>query len=382
MASSLPHDVGSRESKHSKPDKARLSNLTADDAVKASSSFASDGPLSGRKRATTTNALTPGSLLDRRSTIQGPVSLPHLKVQTDPSASFQNWDYSPPTQSVRKPPSVIQHPPTLPIDIPIRKKQPSRPTTPLTGRERRSFFPHTLTDSRTPPTNPNLKGATPSPDSQSQSSPSQSSQSEQEPFATSPINPRSMRNHRGGALPGYTPTSPLSPTRQARAIPPQQETPRRLSKHLDIRHSTPLTIPSLPPYHPANYESQKGSPQTSRPSSSSYGHQLSDAQKKLQRHQRELVVNATRTVDHSSAMTPMRRPSSPRLDPLSSPGPITPLALEEQTDYFLGGPNARTSAVKGNERRDMAERLIGIERDRIRHPDSAERHSPAVSPAA
>ncbi|KAL9583730.1 MAG: hypothetical protein Q9212_002536 [Teloschistes hypoglaucus] len=376
MASSLPHDVGSRGSKHySKPEKGRSNSLTADDAVKAS--HASDGSSSVRKRATTTNALTSGSLLDRRSTIQGPVSLPHLNVQTDPSASFQNWDYSPPTQPVRKPPTVIQHPPTLAIDIPIRKKQPSRPTTPLTGRERRSFFPPSLTDSHTPPTNPNVKGSTPSPDS-----PSQSSQSEQEPFATSPIIPRSMRNHRGGALPGYTPTSPLSPTGPARAIPPEQETQRRLSNHLDPPRSTPLTIPSLPPYHPANYESHKGSSQTSRPSSSSHGHQLSDAQKKLQRHQRELVVNATRNVSRSSAMTPVRRPSSPRLDPLSSPGPITPLALEEQTDYFLGGPNARPSAVKGNERRDMAEKLIGIERDRIRRPESAERHSPAVSPAA
>ncbi|KAL8779140.1 MAG: hypothetical protein Q9194_001604 [Teloschistes cf. exilis] len=377
MASSLPHDVGSRGSKHySKPDKGRSSSLTADDAVKAS--HASDASLSVRKRATTTNALTPGTLLDRRSTIQGPVSLSHLKIQTDPPASFQNWDYSPPTQPVKKPPTVIKHQ-SSPIDIPTRKKQPSRPTTPLTGRERRSFFPHTLTDSHThtPPTNPNLKGFTPSPDSLSQSS-----QSEQEPFATSPINPRSMRNHRGGALPGYTPTSPLSPTRPARAIPPEQETRRRLNDYQDLPRSTPLALPSLPPYHPANYESQKGSPQTSRPSSSSHGHQLSDAQKKLQRYQRELVVNATRTVSGSSTKTPLRRPSSPRLDPLSSPGPITPLALEEQTDYFVGGPNARTSAVKGNERREMAERLIGIERDRIRRPESAERHSPAVSPAA
>ncbi|KAL8662445.1 MAG: hypothetical protein Q9202_004688 [Teloschistes flavicans] len=381
MASSLPHDVGNRGSKHSKPDKGHLSRLTGDDdAVKTSSSYGSKGSLSVRKRATTTtNALTPGTLFDRRAGtgVRLPPSLqgPPLSVPR-PSTSFQNWDYSPSSQPARNTSTVVEHLPSAPIDIPIRKKPISRPTTPLTGRER-SFFPHILKDSHTPPTNPNLKGFTPSPDSLSQSS-----QSEQETFAPSPINQRSMRNHRGGALPGYTPTSPLSPTRQARAIPTEQETRRRPSNYHDLRQPAPLTLPSLPPYHPANYESQKRSPPASHPSSASHGHQLSDAQKKLQRYQRELVVNATRPVSRSSGKTLLRRPSSPRLDPLSSPGPITPLALEEQTDYFLGGPNARTSVVKGDERRDMAERLISIERDRIRHPERVGRHSPAVSPAA
>ncbi|KAL8692124.1 MAG: hypothetical protein Q9218_002792 [Villophora microphyllina] len=376
MASSLPYDVGGNNP--SNPAQERLNKVTGEDVK---TSYGSEGLLNIRKRATTTNVVTSGTLFDRRSKsgsllptrLQAPLSVPHLKNQTDIPASSKKFG----SQLVKDHSSVPESLPSAPIDIPIRKKRSSQPTTPLTGREP-SFFPHFLKDAHTPPTNPNPKGFTPSPDSLSQSS-----QSEQEQFPYSPINRRSMRNYRGGALSSYTPTSPLSPTMPSRAMPSvSEQNARRHSSNHGSRQPAPLVIPSLPPYHPANYELQKSSTQASHSSSSSHGRQLSAAQKKLQRYQRELIVNATRTVSRPSAKIPMRGPSSPRLDPLSSPGPITPLALEGQSDYFLGEPNARSSAVKDDDRREMAERLIGIERDRIRHPERVERRSPAVSPAA
>lgn len=380
MASSLPFGVGG--SKSAKPAKGRLSILTNNDPVKTP--YGSEGTFSFRKRATTTNSATPESLLDRRSKIgsqlQTPLSVPHLglKIQTDPSALFKTHD-GPQTQPALNQSSIIDDCPSAPIAIPIPKPRPSRPTTPLTGRER-SFFPHSPKELHTPPEHSNNKGFTPSPGSLSQSS-----QSEREQFAHSPISRRSMRSNPGGASPMYTPSSPLSPTMPVHPNPSvtQHNARRHSSNQHHIRQPAPLAMSSLPPYHPANYESHHPSPRASRPASSSHGRQLSDAQKKLQRHQRELVINATRTAAPSTTKPPVPRPSSPRLDPLSSPGPITPLMLEGQTDYFLGGPStASTAGSKSSDRREMVERLIGVEKDRIRHPGTNEHHSPAVSPAA
>ena len=62
----------------------------------------------------------------------------------------------------------------------------------------------------------------------------------------------------------------------------------------------------------------------------------------MRRYQRELLAKA----DYSSriAASPFgHKPSSPRLDPIGSPGPVTPLALEQgidEGDYFLAGARA------------------------------------------
>ncbi|KAL8697558.1 MAG: hypothetical protein Q9201_007068 [Fulgogasparrea decipioides] len=376
MASSLPYDVGA--SKSSKPAKGRLGTLTNELTVTSSADDGSESTLF-RRRATTTNSATPGSLLDRRSkTATQPVqTFPKLQIHTDPSVLSKGHD-APQTHPVGRS-SIPDDRPSAPIDIPIRKSRSSQPTTPLTGRER-SFFPHSPKESHTPPAHSNDKGFTPSPNSHS-------SQSEREQFAHSPINRRNMRTDCGGASPRYTPSSPLSPTKPGQSIPSiaqQNAGPHSKNQH-NSRQVKPLTIPTLPPYHPANYESRNPSPRTSRSAISSHGRQLSDAQKMLQRHQRDLVINATRTASLTNIKSPKRRPSSPRLNPRSSPGPITPLMLEGQTDYFLGGPNAAaasTSTSKGSEHRETVDRLIGGERDRIRHPERTEQHSPAVSPAA
>ncbi|KAL8733681.1 MAG: hypothetical protein Q9181_003497 [Wetmoreana brouardii] len=385
MASSLPYDVGGSDS--SRPAKGRLGTLTNELTVTSSASCGSESTLLPRKRATTINSATPGSLLERRSktatqSVQtaSSGSFPKLKIHTDPSLVSNGHD-APQTHPV-DPSSILDDRPSVPIDIPIRKSRSSQPTTPLTGRER-SFFPHSPKESHTPPAHSNDRGFTPSPDSQSQSS-----QSEREQFAQSPIHRRNMRTDCGGASPRYTPSSPLSPTMSIQSIPSissitQQKARLHSRNQHNSRQVKPLTIPTLPPYHPANYESTGLSPRTSRPAISSHGRQLSDAQKRLQRHQRDLVINATRTASLNNTKSPKRRPSSPRLNPLSSPGPITPLMLEGQTDYFLGGPNAAsTSTSKSSERQEMVDRLIGVERDRIRHPERTEQHSPAASPAA
>ncbi|KAL8709581.1 MAG: hypothetical protein Q9220_005673 [cf. Caloplaca sp. 1 TL-2023] len=380
MASSLPHDVG--VSKPSKPAKGRLSTLATDEHA-LDTAYGSEGTLSARKRATTnaTNAAGPRSLFDRRSKPgsqpQAPANLPHLdlRIKTDPFSFLKEHDNpQQPSSSSRRTIPTTDHSSSAPIPIPLRKSRSSQPTTPLTGRER-TFFHHSPKLSHTPPGNPNSRGFTPSPGSQSQSS-----QSEQEPFAQSPIRQRAMKTDRDPASPIYK-ASPLSPTMPIQPMAPILERDPRLPTGGQPSRRQPgtLAVPFLPPFHPANYEP---SPRTIRPASASHGRQLSDAQKRLYQQQRELAASSSRSNSYAAVKSPVDRPSSPRLGPTGSPGPVTPLMLEGQSDYFLTGSGTATAvAARKHERRDVMERLISVETDRVRHPERVERHSPAVSPA-
>lgn len=63
-----------------------------------------------------------------------------------------------------------------------------------------------------------------------------------------------------------------------------------------------------------------------------YAHSLS-AQQQLQLHQKEIIHQATRVGIPQHLLT--TGPMSPRLMPLGSPGPVTPLALEDGSDGFF-----------------------------------------------
>ena len=262
------------------------------------------------------------------------------------------------------------HSASAPIRIPERKRRDSQPTTPLTGRDQ-SFFPLTFTRPfGTPPNREeerHVNEITPSPESPSR-------RSQRDASFRSPIRSFTMQPDRGGTSSLYTPSSPLSPIR------PTQPLPTAIGRQVDTQLGNrqvrcepgALNIPNLPPFHPANYES---SSRGSRPSSSSHGRQFSDAQQKLHQYQRDVVVNASRAASRTAAISPRPRPTPPRLHPLGSPGPVTPLMLEGHSDYLLAGSGG------SQEGHAIVERLINGEKDRIDHPERMERHSPAVSPA-
>jgi hypothetical protein len=73
----------------------------------------------------------------------------------------------------------------------------------------------------------------------------------------------------------------------------------------------------------------------------------SDAQKHLLMYHHQSV--AARTSGKAED-----KPVSPRLMPLGSPGPVTPLELEQKEGYLLAG----TSQVGSGEPADLVERLI------------------------
>ncbi|KAI4210120.1 MAG: hypothetical protein LQ351_007023 [Letrouitia transgressa] len=257
---------------------------------------------------------------------------------------------------------VLQDVPSQPIDIPNPKPHFSRPVTPLTGRAEADSFTTSWQDHYTQSHHREYTQSStkrfPSPESRS---------------PTPPIRP----DYSGSPL--YTPSSPLSPTMPVRS--PQgthqvrQSAPRRPSN---------LHIPNLPPFHPANYELRNSPHRSSHTASPSAppSRQLSDAQQKLQQYQRDIIMGATRAAGRTSMSPgPISKPTPPRLHPLGSPGPVTPLVLEGHDDYLTAGVGTGHSPLKEKKRQELLDKLICEENERRMHPGRMESHSPAISPA-
>lgn len=179
--------------------------------------------------------------------------------------------------------------------------------------------------------------------------------------------------------PAMRPTSPLSPRQTAhfdslQAPPPQRAMHSRTNSSNQRRPPTSsLKLPSLPRFHPANFPSANSSTQNTpdgrespQPPVSPRAHQrlYSDAQKQLYFNQREILSAAIRSPSSTG------KPTSPRLQPLGSPGPVTPLELEGEEGYLLAG--ARSSAASGpTAPEELVERLIREETRRHRISTSA-----------
>ncbi|KAL9032551.1 MAG: hypothetical protein Q9214_007920 [Letrouitia sp. 1 TL-2023] len=179
--------------------------------------------------------------------------------------------------------------------------------------------------------------------------------------------------------PFYTPSSPLSPTMPIRS-PQSTQQARQSAPH----RPSNLHIPNLPPFHPANYELRNSPHRSSHAASPSAPHsrQLSDAQQKLQQYQRDIIMSATRAAGRTSmSPAPISKPTPPKLHPLGSPGPVTPLMLEGHDDYLTAGVSPGQSPLKEKKRQELLEKLICEENERRMHPGRMESHSPAVSPA-
>ncbi|GAB7350424.1 hypothetical protein MBLNU459_g1035t1 [Dothideomycetes sp. NU459] len=172
------------------------------------------------------------------------------------------------------------------------------------------------------------------------------------------------------ASPAMRPSSPLSPRFDSgpRYESLQPSSPRGLhprsaaaaAASSQRRHNTAsLKLPSLPRFHPANFPSQHSSltntpatgPNSPQPPTSPMAQQklYSEAQKQLYLYQRETIAAAGR----SSAR---ERPVSPRLDPLGSPGPVTPFELEGQEGYLHAG--AHGAGHHDARSKELVEKLV------------------------
>jgi hypothetical protein len=100
--------------------------------------------------------------------------------------------------------------------------------------------------------------------------------------------------------------------------------------------------------------------------------------RKIQQYQRDLAVHnrlaAARTISSDSVAKIVQEPDSPKLQPLGSPGPITPFALEEEMGgYLMAGKstvNLRTLNIETQRQTelDLVRRMIDAESERARSP--------------
>lgn len=279
----------------------------------------------------------------------------------------------------------------IPTANPLHRRNPiSRPTTPLTAREEKAGheFPWHDTSPLRPTISQSLRPTYSFQRQSERKSEELSRQTQQlvskttlrvqEDVTTRKYNIPSLASaqmHQEHVSSLYTPSSPLSPKMTSAALPShsQQGNARRTAQ--------PLQLPALPRYHPSNYERASPSPSlssnaTSRPSATYrssarspqlHQRQLSDAQYKLQRYQRDVITTATRQPRPvASSTSGISKPLSPRLNPLGSPGPVTPMMLEEQTDYLLAGAERRrlsSSSFGEAGQRELVERLVRAGRE-------------------
>lgn len=291
-----------------------------------------------------------------------------------------------PREQGSKTPTSATSAPSAPIPIPRRQKS-SGPTTPLTARESKGgHFPFATQSPVTPGTSTESREYYQQHRVASASASAAAPASSQHRKNSSSVQPTKAQksatkapNMHDQPLPRYNPSAPFSPTMPLSPLQPMNQNP-----HLPRRAGKNLHLTSLPRFHPANYQSAESSHAAIHRGarSSVPQRQGSEASQQLHQYRRDLVDSATMSA--RSLLSPkLSKPSPPRLHPLGSPGPVTPLMLEGQDDYLMGGSATSPQPVTAIEGRELVDRLIREEHDRIKHPGiHSARHSPAVSPAA
>jgi len=188
------------------------------------------------------------------------------------------------------------------------------------------------------------------------------------PYRSHPFSYHHGRSHQNESTmtmsPTFSPTSDSTPK-----VPTHLLSPSAFGQLSPTIPET-LRIP-MGKYHPSNYKSPASTevstptsnPRTplpptnlSIPTTSSKrgskerpGHERksSDIKRKLQQYQREMIAQARAAAPTMKDGRISKEPSSPRLQPLGSPGPITPFDLEEADGYIVAGSSA---VRKENER--------------------------------
>lgn len=157
--------------------------------------------------------------------------------------------------------------------------------------------------------------------------------------------------------------SPLSPYGHAVTDAPQVSENYRAAATPD-----PLLMAMpLGKYHPSNYQNKSNTvemmaPLTpAAPNQPHHTRKKSDIKKKLQQYQRDMVEQAA-LAGHMTF--PGAKPISPRLLPLGSPGPVTPMELEESSGYLSAGAKVLSQS-------ELIARMNRVEEEIARRESSA-----------
>lgn len=98
----------------------------------------------------------------------------------------------------------------------------------------------------------------------------------------------------------------------------------------------------------------------------------SEAQKQLYLFQRETIAA------HAGFVPSREEPDSPRLVPLGSPGPVTPLELEGQEGYLVAGARAAGQNDIASRSKELVEKLIEQEALRNSEFTRSSQSSPVI----
>lgn len=199
---------------------------------------------------------------------------------------------------------------------------------------------------------------------------------------------------------------PASPSSSSSASSSRQRTTTRPS-HNNNKSNRSFHLNNLPRFHPAVYQSQSMAATTSnqapqQPTSSPLAQQqyhynnnnnnnnhhpqrpaqpsrMPSASRDALRQYRDLIAGVALTPRGTTGSI-SSKPSKPRLDPLGSPGPVTPLALEDEGGYLVAGEkglptNNDHHAARGSSSSmsadELVQNLIKRENERIRGQESS-----------
>ncbi|KAL4870290.1 hypothetical protein BDV12DRAFT_59821 [Aspergillus spectabilis] len=274
------------------------------------------------------------------STYNPPSPLPRRRSPvTDLSNSFEQLS----TYRTRSKPIPIPR-------SPFNTHEEDIPVTPLTGRFERNYFPHR---DISPERDRNRRTRTKSSRHSGRYSDHRSSRmrSDSSPFLSQ--------------VSGQTMSS------SGRPGSPQ---PARARMQNTAKSAPTFQLGDLPRFHPAVYQSSNHSQTTSgQPSSPRQSRQHvyrpTSASRDPISQYRDFVEGVVLQKPPSRPLSPS--PSAPRLNPLLSPGPVTPLALEETGGYLsAGASNLSELSTRDFQHSapapDLLDRLIARENERAR----------------
>ncbi|KAH7380339.1 hypothetical protein DE146DRAFT_637360 [Phaeosphaeria sp. MPI-PUGE-AT-0046c] len=146
-------------------------------------------------------------------------------------------------------------------------------------------------------------------------------------------------------------SSPLSPKGEPLAIPSQARRRPDLQTRQSSNSPGHLRLPSLPRFHPANFASSQHSSQVVTPvtgpnspntpsSPQTTRNRQHEVQRQMYAYQQQLLSNTNRQIRAPNSA----KPTSPRLEPLASPGAVTPLELGGADGYLTAGVHPADAA--------------------------------------
>ncbi|EEH18280.1 hypothetical protein PABG_00843 [Paracoccidioides brasiliensis Pb03] len=166
----------------------------------------------------------------------------------------------------------------------------------------------------------------------------------------------------------------MSPSLRPNSSPPSFSHSRVSPKPKQHIH-----LGNLPRFHPAVYQSTSNnshrppSPLQQRPTQP---YRIPPGSRDVLRQYCDFVAGVSLNPRNSSSSAGMK-PSKPRLDPLGSPGPVTPLALEEENKggYFDAGSANSPNCSATVSPQKLVEKLIQHDSERLGSQDSSRKEN-------